>query len=44
MDYRVVKELRMCKQRRAWEPAVEDEEAGAIPEDEDSDDCLINYL
>ena len=38
------KEQRMCERRGACEPAVEDEEAGAIAEDERSEDCLINYL
>ena len=37
-------EQRMCERRGACEPAVEDEEAGAIAEDERSEDCLINYL
>ena len=35
---------RICERRGACEPAVEDEEAGAIAEDERSEDCLINYL
>ena len=34
----------MCEQRAACEPAVEDEEGGAIAEDERSEDCFINYL
>ena len=34
----------VCERRVACEPAVEDEEAGAIAEDERSEDCLINYL
>ena len=34
----------VCERRGACEPAVEDEEAGAIAEDERSGDCLINYL
>ena len=38
------KEQRKCERRAACEPAVEDEEAGAIAEDERSEDCLINYL
>ena len=38
------KEQRMCERRGACEPAVVDEEAGAIAEDERSVDCLINYL
>ena len=38
------KEQRMCERRGACEPAVEDEEAGAIAEDERSEGCLINYL
>ena len=38
------KEQRMCERRGACEPAVEDEEAGAIAEDERSKECLINYL
>ena len=38
------KEQRMCERRGACEPAMEDEEAGAIAEDERSEDCLINYL
>ena len=37
-------EQRMCERRGACEPAVEDEVAGAIAEDERSEDCLINYL
>ena len=37
-------EQRMCERRGACEPAVEDEEAGAIAEDERGEDCLINYL
>ena len=35
------KDQRMCERRGACEPAVEDEEAGAIAEDERSEDCLI---
>ena len=38
------KEQRKCERRGACEPAVEDEEAGAIVEEERSEDCLINYL
>ena len=38
------KAQRICKRRGACEPAVEDEETGAIPEDERSEDCSINYL
>ena len=34
----------VCKWRVACEPAVEDEEAGAIVEDECREDCLIDYL
>ena len=34
----------MCEWRVACEPAVEDEEPGAIVEDERSEDCVINYL
>ena len=34
----------MCEQRVVCEPAMEDEEAVAIAEDERSADCLINYL
>ena len=34
----------LCERRGACEPAVEDEEAGEIPEDERREDCLINYL
>ena len=34
----------VCERRVVWEPAVQDEEAGAIAEDERSEDCLINYL
>ena len=34
----------MCAWRVLCEPTVEDEETGAIPEDERSEDCLINYL
>ena len=37
-------EQRICERRGACEPAVEDEEAGAIAEDERREDCLINYL
>ena len=37
-------EQRMCERRGACEPAVEYEEAGAIAEDERSEDCLLNYL
>ena len=37
-------EQRVCERRRACEPAVEDEEAGAIAENERSEDRLINYL
>ena len=37
-------EQRICERRGACDPAVEDEEAGAIAEDERSEDCLINYL
>ena len=37
-------EQRMCERRGACEPAVEDEAAGAIAEDERREDCLINYL
>ena len=35
---------RVFERRVACEPAVEDEEAGAIAEDERTEDCLINYL
>ena len=38
------KEHRMCERRGACEPAVEDEEAGAIAEHERSEDCLVKYL
>ena len=34
----------MCERRGACEPAVGEEEAGVIAEDERSEDCLINYL
>ena len=34
----------MYGRRVACEPEVEDEEAGAIVEDERRDDCLINKL
>ena len=34
----------MCERRGASAPAVEDEEAGAIAEDERIEDCLINDL
>ena len=38
------KEQRVCEWRGACGQAVEDEEAGAIAQDERSEDCLINYL
>ena len=44
VDNRVIKEQRMCQRRRACEPAVQDEVAGAIAEDERREDVLINYL
>ena len=34
----------VCKRRVACEPAVEEEDTGAIAEGERSNDCLINYL
>ena len=41
MDDRVVKEHRVCEWRGTTEPAVEDEEAGALAEDACSEACLI---
>ena len=38
------REQRMCERRGECEPAVEDEEAGAIAKYERSEDCLMKYL